>query len=54
MLTRFCLENLKGRNHTADLGVDGRILLEWILQKYDGKVWTGMIWHRIETSGRLL
>jgi hypothetical protein len=25
------LENLKGRDHSEDLGVDGRIILEWIL-----------------------
>jgi hypothetical protein len=35
-------ENLKGRGHSQDLGVDG------------GKVWTGFIWLRIGTSGRLL
>jgi hypothetical protein len=23
------------------LGVDGRILLEWILRKQNGKMWTG-------------
>jgi hypothetical protein len=27
------MENLKGRDHTEDLGVDGRIILEWILEK---------------------
>jgi hypothetical protein len=26
------------------IGVDGRTVLEWILGKYDGKVWTGFIW----------
>jgi hypothetical protein len=25
------MENLKGRDHMEDLGVDGRIILEWIL-----------------------
>jgi hypothetical protein len=24
---------------------------KWILEKYDGRVWTGSIWLRIETSG---
>jgi uncharacterized membrane protein YjdF len=35
-------------------GVDGRIILEWILRKYDGKVWTGFIWLRIGNSGGFL
>jgi hypothetical protein len=26
-------ENLKGRNHSEDLGIDVRIILEWILGK---------------------
>jgi hypothetical protein len=27
------VENLKGRDHSEDLGVDGKIILEWILGK---------------------
>jgi hypothetical protein len=34
MHTVFWLENLKGRDHLEDLGVDGDIILEWILGKY--------------------
>jgi hypothetical protein len=29
----FWLENLKGRVHLNDLGLDGRLMLEWILEK---------------------
>jgi hypothetical protein len=29
----FWLENLKERDHSEDLGVYGRIILEWILEK---------------------
>jgi hypothetical protein len=29
----FWLENLKGRDHLVDLGVDGKVILEWILGK---------------------
>jgi hypothetical protein len=51
--TIFWLKNLQGRNHSEDLDVDG-MATEWILGKYGGKVWTGFIWLRIGSSGRLL
>jgi hypothetical protein len=53
MHTDFWLNNLKGRDHSEDLGVDEKIILEWILGKRIGKVWTRFIWLRIETSGGL-
>jgi len=37
-----------------DLGTNGKIILEWILGKQGGKVWTGCTWLRIGTSGGLL
>jgi hypothetical protein len=33
MHTVFLFENVKGRGHSGDLGVDGIIILEWILEK---------------------
>jgi hypothetical protein len=33
---------------------DGRIILKSILKKWDDRMWTGVIWLRIETSGGLL
>jgi hypothetical protein len=54
MHTKFWLTNLEGRDHVEDLGIAGRIILEWILGNYGGKVWTGFIWHRIGTVDRLL
>jgi hypothetical protein len=27
-----------------DLGVDGRIILAWILNKYGERTWTGLVW----------
>ena len=31
-----------------------RTILKWTLIKYDWKVWTGFIWHRIRTNRGLL
>jgi hypothetical protein len=46
--------NLKGKDHSEDLYIDGRIILAQSLEKQGGKVWTGFIWLRKGTSGRLL
>jgi hypothetical protein len=54
MHTNFSLENHKGRDHLKNLGVNGNIILEWILGNYDGRVWTGFIWLGIGTSGGIL
>jgi hypothetical protein len=54
MDTVFWFEILKGRDHLEDLGIDGRIIVERILWKFGGKVWTGFIWLRLGTSGGLL
>jgi hypothetical protein len=54
MSTVFWLENLQRRDHSEELDADLRIILEWILRKQGGKVWTGCIWLRIRTSGRFL
>jgi hypothetical protein len=40
MHTIFWLEHLKGSDNSEDLGVDGKIILEWIF----GKVWEDMDW----------
>jgi hypothetical protein len=47
------LGNLRERDHLEDLGIDGRIILKWILKKYDGWIQTGYVWHSTETSGGL-
>jgi hypothetical protein len=49
MRTAFLSENLKGRDHTKNLGVDGKIILEWIFGKYCGRMW-----FRTRTSDGLL
>ena len=43
--------DLRERDHLKDLGVDGRIILNWILKKWDWEAWTGLIWLRIGTGG---
>jgi hypothetical protein len=37
MHTISLLENLKGRDHMEDRDIDEKIILEWILGKYDGR-----------------
>jgi hypothetical protein len=32
------VEGLKGIDHLEELGVDRKIILEWILGKWDGRV----------------
>jgi hypothetical protein len=32
------MQNLKGKDHSEDLGVDVKVILEWILGKNYGKV----------------
>jgi hypothetical protein len=49
---KFLLQNLKGRDHLEDANVNGRIILEWILKKYSGNLWTGFIQLRVGISGR--
>jgi hypothetical protein len=47
-------ENLKGRDISEDLIVDGKTILEWLLEKQGGKVWSGFIWLMIWASRGLL
>jgi len=43
--------NLRERDHLGDPGVGGRLVLRWIVRKWDLGVWTGSSWLRIETGG---
>jgi hypothetical protein len=51
---RVLVGRLEGKNHLEDLGIDGRIMLKWIFNKWDREAWTGLIWLRIGTGGGLL
>jgi len=42
------------KNHLKGISVDESIILELILGKYRGMVWTKFIWIRIGTSGGIL
>jgi hypothetical protein len=47
--TGFEWGNMKERGHLKDLGVDGRIILKWIFNKWDGEL-IGLFWLRIGTG----
>ena len=49
--TGFWWGNLRERDHLEDPGIDGRIILRPIFRKWDGRIWTGLIWLRIGTGG---
>jgi hypothetical protein len=46
-------ESQKERNHWEEQDVGGWIL-EWILERWDGVMWTGLGWLRAGTGGELL
>jgi len=52
--TEFWSEDLQDTDHSVKLGIDGAMLLEWILGKGGEKEWSGFIWFRIGTNGWLL
>jgi hypothetical protein len=45
---------MKGGDHMEDIGVDERIILQWMLERWGGEVWTGCIWLTVGTNGGLL
>ena len=45
---------MRERDRLENLGVDGRIILKLILQKYDRRTWAELFWLRIGTGGAFL
>jgi hypothetical protein len=54
MCTGFYWGNTREGDHLDAPGMDGRIILKWILEKWDGEARTDSIRRRIETGGGLL
>jgi hypothetical protein len=48
----FCL--FSGRDHLADLGIDEKILLKGILEKYGARLSTKFTWFKILYNGGIL
>jgi len=40
---KFIVFRILERDNLEELGLDGKMILEWILGKRSGKVWTGCI-----------
>jgi hypothetical protein len=53
MGTKFWSENLKGKYHSEELGVDGRYI-RMCLREMGGKLWIGFIWLRKAKRGAIL
>jgi hypothetical protein len=44
----FCWGNLRERDHLEEPDTDGKIILEWILDRWVGaEAWTGLLWLRV-------
>jgi hypothetical protein len=50
----FWSGDLNERDHLDDLDVEGRMMLKWILRKWDEEAWTRLLWIRIRTGGGIL
>jgi hypothetical protein len=47
-------ESRRERDNQEDQDVGGRIILGWILERWDGVMWAGLVWLRIGEGGELL
>jgi hypothetical protein len=49
--TEFGWGHLREEYYLEEIGIDGRIILKWILKKWLGEAWTGLIWLMIGRGG---
>jgi hypothetical protein len=42
-LYRILVGRPERRHHLGDPGIDGRIILKWIIKKWDDGAWTGLM-----------
>jgi hypothetical protein len=63
LLTAYCsADQIKKKNVTLPrekYGVpvgkhEGQVITKWTLKKHNARAWTGLVWLRIRTGGRLL
>jgi hypothetical protein len=48
--TGFWWGNLRERDHLGEPGIDRKIILRWIIRKWDMGVWKGLSWLRVLTG----
>jgi len=51
MHTGFWWGRSYGNNHLQDLDIEWRKMLKWVLKKWGGEEWIGLIWPEMVTGG---
>ena len=45
----FWWGDLRESDHLEELGIVGKVILKWMLRKYDGeRAWSGFLWPRTD------
>jgi hypothetical protein len=50
----FWTEDPRERDHLKESGINRRLILKRIFEKWDREIWTELIWVRRATGGRVL
>jgi hypothetical protein len=51
MYTKCWSINLNRKYHLEDISIGGRITVEWTIKVFVRRVWDGLFWLRVGTSG---